>query len=280
MNRFEDKIQKLNEIMDQLCREDVAIAFSGGVDSSLVLKLACEKAKLYQTKVYAVTVHTRLHPVGELEVSKSVAMETGAIHKIFEVDELHHAGILNNPENRCYLCKKFIFTQLVDFASELNIKNVLEGTNADDLNVYRPGIKALRELNVNSPLASAGMTKADIRQLAKDYNITVADRPSAPCMATRFPYNTPISYEKMAPIEKGENYLRDLGFYNVRIRIHDDIARIEVDDKDLEKFILKRPDIVKELKKLGFAYITLDLEGFRSGSMDYKLLNKADNAHV
>ncbi len=280
MNSFEEKVNRLSEKMDQLCREDVAIAFSGGVDSSLVLKLASEKAKIHQTKVYAVTVHTKLHPVGELEVSKAVAKETGAIHKIFEVDELQNAGILNNPENRCYLCKKFIFTQLVNFAAGLKINNILEGTNADDLKVYRPGIKALRELKVNSPLADAGMTKIDIRQLAKEYNITVADRPSAPCMATRFPYNTPISYEKMVPIEKGENYLRELGFYNVRIRIHDDIARIEVDGKDLEKFMQLRVDIIKELKDLGFEYVTLDLEGFRSGSMDYKLLKRTTNAHA
>ncbi len=278
MNSFEERVEKLNQHIASLCSEDVIVAFSGGVDSSLVLKLAAEKAKANNSKVYAVTVHTKLHPVGDLEVAKKVAEETGAIHKIFEVDELNSAGILNNPEDRCYLCKKFIFTQLVSFASELKVKNIMEGTNADDLNMYRPGIKALKELDIISPLAKAGLTKQDIRSLAKEYEITVANRPSAPCMATRFPYNTTLSYEKMEQLEKGENYLRELGFYNVRIRLHDDIARIEVDDNDMEKFMSLRKNIISYIKSLGFAYVTLDLEGFRSGSMDYKLIGiRKDN---
>ncbi len=274
MNSFEERVEKLNQHITSLCNEDVIVAFSGGVDSSLVLKLAAEKTKANNTKVYAVTVHTKLHPVGDLEVAKKVAEETGAIHKIFEVDELNSAGILNNPEDRCYLCKKFIFTQLVSFAAELKVKNILEGTNADDLNMYRPGIKALKELDIISPLAKAGLTKQDIRSLAKEYGITVANRPSAPCMATRFPYNTALSYEKMEQLEKGENYLRELGFYNVRIRLHDDIARIEVDDNDMDKFMSLRKNIISYIKSLDFAYVTLDLEGFRSGSMDYKLIGR------
>ncbi len=277
MGRFEEKVNRLNEHICKLVKEDVIIAFSGGVDSSLVLKLAAEKAKIQNTKVYAVTIHTKLHPIGDLEVAKIVAEETGAIHKIFEVDELQSAGILNNPENRCYLCKKFIFTQLIAFSKELNVNHVIEGTNADDLKVYRPGIRALKELEVISPLAVAGFTKKDIRQLAEEYGITVANRPSAPCMATRFPYNTALSYEKMSLLEQGENYLRELGFYNVRIRLHNDIARIEVDDKDLDKFMTNRSSVVDKIKDLGFAYVTLDLEGFRSGSMDYKLIAKMED---
>jgi len=276
MNSFEERVDKLNQHIASLCKEDVIVAFSGGVDSSLVLKLAVEKAKANNKKVYAVTVHTKLHPVGDVEVSKRVAEETGAIHKIFEVDELSNAGILNNPENRCYLCKKFIFTQLVAFATELGIHSILEGTNADDLNVYRPGIQALKELDIISPLAKAGLTKLDIRFLAKEYGITVANRPSAPCMATRFPYNTALSYEKMEKLEKGENFLRNLGFYNVRIRLHDDIARIEVDDNDMDKFMGLRNTVISKIKALGFNYVTVDLEGFRSGSMDYKIVTNKE----
>jgi len=274
MPSFQEKTTLLNEHIGELCREDIIVAFSGGVDSSLILKLATEKAKETQTKVYAVTIHTKLHPVGDLEVAKKVAEETGAIHKIVEVDELSSAGILNNPENRCYLCKKFIFTQLIAFSNELKVNHIVEGTNADDLQVYRPGIQALKELQIISPLAKAGFTKQDIRQLSKEYGITVADRPSAPCMATRFPYNTALSYEKMAQLEKGENYLRSLGFYNVRIRLHNDIARIEIDEKDLELLMSMRTAIIAKIKAFGFAYVTLDLEGFRSGSMDYKIIGK------
>ncbi len=272
MHSFEEKVQHLNEHMAQLCSEDVIVAFSGGVDSSLILKLAAEKAKVTGAKVYAVTVHTKLHPVGDLEVAKKVAQETGAIHKIFEVDELQSAGILNNPENRCYLCKKFIFTQLLQLAQELHVNHIVEGTNADDLKVYRPGIQALKELQIISPLAQAGFTKQDIRALAKTYGVTVANRPSAPCMATRFPYNTALSYDKMTQLEKGEEYIRSLGFYNVRIRLHNDVARIEVDAQDMDKLLMERNKIITELKALGFIYITIDMEGFRSGSMDYKLL--------
>nr|WP_321451434.1 ATP-dependent sacrificial sulfur transferase LarE [uncultured Carboxylicivirga sp.] len=276
MPDFKQKVEKLISHVADLCREDVVVAFSGGVDSSLVLKIATQQAKTFNARVYAVTVQTKLHPTGDLDIAREVADELGAIHRIVEVDELQSAGIGNNPENRCYLCKKFIFTQLINLSKELKVNHILEGTNADDLNEYRPGIQALKELNIISPLVKAGLTKQDIRMLAKEYSIAVANRPSAPCMATRFPYNTALSYEKMECLEKGENYIRDLGFYNVRIRLHNDIARIEVDDQDMEKMMINRKAIIKELKSLGFEYITIDMEGFRSGSMDYKLINKKE----
>jgi len=266
------KFEKLLASIEAYTNSDVIVAFSGGVDSSLVLKLACDAAARKDKKVYAVTVHTRLHPMNEIEITKKVAAEAGAIHSIVHVDELQNAGIMLNPENRCYLCKKYIFTQLVEYAAKMGIDTILEGTNDDDLHVYRPGIKALRELDVKSPLAESGMTKSDVRQMATEYGISVASRPSAPCMATRFPYNTQLTYDKMTNLEQGEEYIRSLGFYNVRIRIHDDIARIEVDVADLDRFLANRTNIVEKLRSLGFIYITLDMEGFRSGSMDYKVL--------
>ncbi len=271
------KFEKLLASIEAYTSSDVIVAFSGGVDSSLVLKLACDAAARKNKKVYAITVHTRLHPMNEIEITKKVAAEAGAIHSIVHVDELQNAGVMLNPENRCYLCKKYIFTQLVEYATKMGINTILEGTNDDDLHVYRPGIKALRELDVKSPLAESGMTKSDVRQMAAQYNISVASRPSAPCMATRFPYNTKLSYDKMTNLEQGEEYIRSLDFYNVRIRIHDDIARIEVDVADLERFIANRTLIVEKLCALGFIYITLDLEGFRSGSMDYKVLQKTED---
>ncbi len=271
MDSYHKKKERLYNTIENLTKKDIIVAFSGGVDSSLLLKLVSEKAKNQKVRVYAVTVQTKLHPVGDLEIAKKVAAETGTIHKILQVDELDEAGISDNPVNRCYLCKKYIFTQLVDYAKTLDITTIVEGTNADDLKVYRPGIQAIRELNVNSPLADSDFTKEDVRKMAKEYKITVADRPSTPCMATRFPYNTKLSYDAMRQIEKGEIYIRELGFYNVRIRLHKDIARIEVDKSDINRLMEQSEVVIHYLKELGFTYITIDLDGFRSGSMDYKL---------
>ena len=180
------------------------------------------------------------------------------------------AGIKNNPVDRCYLCKKYLFSSLKEVAKELNVATILEGTNEDDLHVYRPGIKALGELGIKSPLAEAKFTKSEVRKLAEKYDISVANRPSTPCLATRFPYGTELSYESMRKVEEAEEYLRSLDLYNVRVRLHDDIGRIEVDDEGLETVILNKKDIISFFKSRGIEYVTIDLEGFRSGSMDYK----------
>jgi len=164
--------------------------------------------------------------------------------------------------------QKSLFRNLVEFAKEHNLKYVLDGTNADDLNAYRPGIKALNELGVISPLAKLGISKAEVREMAKRLNISVASRPSAPCMATRLPYNTEINFELLENIDKCEEFIKSLGFKVVRVRVHNDIVRIEVDKEELYKLLEKGDIIIEYLKSLGFVYITLDLEGFRSGSMD------------
>lgn len=277
MSDYQEKCSALLDAIHQYTKQDIMIAFSGGVDSSLLLKLACESAKAQQKKVYAVTVHTFLHPVYEIDISKKVAKEAGAIHSVIQVNELMEAGIMNNPPDRCYLCKKFIFTQLKRMAEEKQIEIILDGTNEDDLHSYRPGIRALRELEIISPLADAHMTKAEIRKLAAEYGISVSERPSAPCLATRFPYHTLLSAENMQKVEKGESYIRALSFYNVRIRVHDDIARIEVDHQDIPKLMIYREEIVSYLKSLGYHYVTVDLEGFCSGSMDYRIIPEERN---
>ncbi|MFV0520128.1 MAG: ATP-dependent sacrificial sulfur transferase LarE [Lachnospirales bacterium] len=265
---YKEKSEKLLEDIKNYCDDNIVIAFSGGIDSSLLLKLACDISKEKGNKVYAVTIHTKLHPMNDLDIAKNVAFEMGALHKIIYVDELKEADIENNPIDRCYRCKKHLFSELRELCKELSATHLIDGTNFDDLGQYRPGIKALKELEVISPLAENEFTKNEVRKLAKEFDISVANRPSAPCMATRFPYNTPISYEVMEKIEVGEDYIRDLGFYNVRIRVHKDIARIEVDTQDFELFMIKKDMIVKKLLVLGFKYVTLDLQGFRSGSMD------------
>lgn len=265
---------KLSTIIDAYVHEDVMIAFSGGVDSTLLLKMAVEASRKYHTRVYAVTIQTALHPVMEADEAKRMAEKIGAIHKVIHVDELEGAGIENNPVNRCYLCKKYMFTQVKELAHSLGISTILEGTNADDLKQYRPGIKAIQELGLYSPLLEANMTKKEIRELAGTYDLKAANKPSSPCLATRFPYHTLLIYEEMRKVEKIEDYLHTCGFYNVRARIHNDLVRLEIDQDAFMKCMDKRQEIVLFIKELGYDYVTLDLEGFRSGSQDIKLEEK------
>lgn len=273
---YKEKNIFLQNLMEKYTKENVAVAFSGGVDSSLLLKAACLSAVKNGKKVYAVTMHTTLHTMNEIESSKKTAEEIGAEHLIIKVDELKEAGIENNPVERCYLCKKYLFQKILDKAESLGIKTVLDGTNEDDLHLFRPGLKALRELGIKSPLAESGFTKSDVRKLAEEYGLSVSKKPSTPCLATRFPYGSRLTYEEMQKVEKGENFLKNLGLYNVRLRIHGDIARIETDKEDIEKIVKYREKTISYLKKLGYRYITIDLEGFRSGSMDYFLENKRE----
>ncbi|MDE7446297.1 MAG: ATP-dependent sacrificial sulfur transferase LarE [Lachnospiraceae bacterium] len=268
MGEYLEKREQLIRKMAQYAKQNVMVAFSGGVDSSLLLKLAHETARKTGKEVYAVTMQTRLHPVREIEEAKKVCEEIGAVHIVIAVDELEEAGIMNNPVERCYLCKKHLFLKMKERASELGISVILEGTNEDDLHVYRPGIEALRELQIISPLAEAGLTKAEVRKMACEYSISVSSKPATPCLATRFPYGTELTYEKMAQVEKGETFLKEIGLHNVRVRAHDKLARIEIDESTFGEFLTHKKEIADYMKSLGFVYITLDLEGFRSGSMD------------
>lgn len=244
------------------------LAFSGGVDSSVLLKTACEQAKTHGTNVYAVTIHTVLHPMKDLEITKKLAKDYGAVYKVLFVDELEGAGIANNPQNRCYLCKKYMFNKILEEAEKLNVQYVIDGTNADDTKEYRPGMKALQELGIQSPLMQFDFSKEEVRRLARKYKITVADRPSTPCLATRFPYQTRLSYDNMRKVEIIETYIREMGFYNIRARIHDNLVRIEVDEKDISALMEKRRELVSMIKQLDYSYVTVDMEGFRSGSQD------------
>ncbi len=262
------KVNKLTEMINEYANKDIVLAFSGGVDSGILLKLACDALKDTDFKVYAINVKTKLHPKSDNVVVKSVVKETGAKLIVLDIDELDECQIENNPIDRCYRCKLSIFKKIKELAKSLGTDVIIEGTNEDDLHVYRPGIKALNELGIISPLAVCKLTKKDVRKLAKNLGLSVADRPSNPCMATRFPYNTPISYDDMEKIERGENFIKELGFYNVRLRIHKDVVRIEVDKNDILKLMENKEEITRYLKLQGFRYITVDLEGFRSGSMD------------
>lgn len=268
MGSYEEKREALLGRIAEYALEDMIIAFSGGVDSSLLLKLACDAVVKTGKKVYGILLHTMLHPKAELEEAESVAKEAGALFRVLRIDELEGAGIEENPVDRCYRCKRYLFRELQKEAKLLGVSRILEGTNEDDLHVYRPGIRAVRELGIVSPLADAGLTKADVRRLAGEYGISVSGKPSTPCLATRFPYGVRLTYEAMRKVEQGESYLRSLGLGNVRLRVHGNLARLEVDTDDIGRVTERREDIAGYLKNLGYNYVTLDLEGFRTGSMD------------
>ncbi len=260
--------EMLQARMRELVSEDICLAFSGGVDSSLLLKVAADAAAETGKKVYAVTFDSRLHPSCDLRIARQVAGELGGIHQVMEVDELEQEEIRMNPVNRCYLCKRHLFMTLKKLAGEKGVRRILDGTNEDDMHVYRPGIRALKELGIIRPLAELHITKEAVKGMASEYGISVASRPSTPCMATRLPYNTRIDYDVLDRIAQGEAYLRDVLPGNVRLRLHGGIARLEVDNEAFARLLDMRADVVRQLKGLGFTYVALDLEGFRSGSMD------------
>lgn len=264
-------LDKLNEYIKLHIKEGIAIAFSGGVDSSLLLKAACDIGRLHNQPVLAVTFSTALHPAGDLNECKLLAARFGAVHKVITIDEFSDDTISQNPVDRCYHCKKLLFRTLIQTAGEAGYSYCMDGSNYDDQFSYRPGMRALKELGIHSPLLELAVTKEQIRGMADFLQIPCARKPSTPCLATRLPYNTPFDYALLHKIELGENYLKKLGFYNIRLRLHQDIIRIEIDLPEFPKLLKHREEIVDTLKKLGFQYLTLDLEGFRSGSMDFNL---------
>jgi pyridinium-3,5-biscarboxylic acid mononucleotide sulfurtransferase len=267
-----DTLIKLNNLMLENIHSGICVAFSGGVDSSLLLKIACDAGKKANLPVLAVTFETKLHPHGDLDESKKIADSFGAIHKVIMVDEFSDPEIMKNPVDRCYRCKNLLFQTLISCAQSEGFHYLVDGSNYDDLKAYRPGMKALKELGIHSPLLELKITKQEIRDFAALLNISSSNKPSAPCLATRLPYGATLDFMLLERIDKGEKYIKDLGFYNVRLRVHDDILRIEVDKKDFYLLLEKQELILKKLKELDFVYITLDLEGFRSGSMDVKLI--------
>lgn len=271
MQDYVVKVKKLKEMIASYAEGDIVVAFSGGADSGLILKIACEAAERTGRTVYGIFLHTMLHPAGEAESARKIADEVGAVFKILEIDELQEADIEYNPQDRCYRCKKYLFQSILKEAGKLCADVVMEGTNQDDLKAYRPGIRAVRELRIVSPLAAAELSKDEVRRLAAEYGLSISNKPASPCLATRFPYGTKLSDDAMRRVEQGEKILKEQGFYNVRLRVHGEIARIEVDSSDLQALVERRKEIISGLKKLGYTYVTLDLEGFRSGSMDVNI---------
>lgn len=268
MTAFSEKKKKLMEQLEEETRQPVCLALSGGVDSSLLAALIGRCAEKNKTKAYGVTFDTVLHPAADLPAAQAAARESGLLHKVITVNELEFEKIQNNPKDRCYICKKGLFSRLREFASDHGIERIYEGANYDDLSQYRPGMRAVKELGIKSPLLEHGLTKQEIREWAKELGIASASRPSSPCMATRLPYGETLDLFVLRRIEAAEEALKEMGFPVVRVRLHGDVARLEVPLEQFSQVMEQIVSIKNILKALNFRYITLDLEGFRSGSMD------------
>jgi len=249
--------------------ESAVIAFSGGVDSSLVCAVAHE---VLGERVVAVTAVSHTYPPGEIDVAKEVAKRIGIKHMIIETGELDDPRFIANPIDRCYFCKGELLGKLDDVRKKFGFKKILDGTNHDDLSDFRPGYRALEELGVISPLALAGISKEEVRQLAAEYSLPNFDKPANPCLASRIPFGCKITQESLERIAKAEGFIHSLGFRVVRVRDHGDLASIEVAKSELEKAFRLKNEMEKNLMRLGYRFVTLDLEGYRSGSLNPKVV--------
>lgn len=260
-------IERLREHFRSIITGPVTVAFSGGTDSVLVLKLTLEAAR-NRFPVYAVYADTPWMPRAALEEAQNIAKDFQTDLHIIRLDSPQSIGIENNPKDRCYRCKKNIFAALKAFAAEHGCSILLEGTQLDDLNKYRPGLQAVRESGALSPLKDLGLHKADVRHFLTLFNIEAAKKPSGSCLATRLPYGQTLETELLKRIDTAEQWLRAFDLGTVRVRSHGEIARIEVSRENLQKVLCIHEQLTQKFKSLGWKYVTLDLEGFRSGSMD------------
>jgi uncharacterized protein len=268
---IEEKLTRLKDILHDM--GSVLVAYSGGVDSTF---LAVTAHEVLGNKALAVFAASPVAPPMEKEEAASLAHNIGLRFKIIDSNEMSNPDFVANPPERCYYCKRELFSELKPIAKAEGLKWIADGTNADDLHDFRPGRKASAEAGIRSPLLEAGLTKTEIRQLSHAKSLPTWDRPASPCLASRIPYGIPVTAETLNKIARGEQYLHNLGIRELRLRHHGDIARIELAPEDMAKIITPeiRQDIVTHLKALGYKYVALDLTGYRIGSLN-EVLNLA-----
>ncbi len=268
MNNLQEKYHILKKYINSL--ESVAVAFSSGVDSTFLLKVAHDVLK---DKAIAVTARSCSFPERELQEAVAFTKAIGIVHRIVDSEELEIEGFSQNPENRCYLCKKELFSKIKNIVRENGLQEVVEGSNMDDLGDYRPGLAAIQELGVKSPLRYAGLTKEEIRQLSRELGLPTSEKQSFACLSSRFPYGQCITPEKLKMVDEAEQLLLDLGFRQVRVRHHGTLARIEIAEEEFVKIMKKevRDKVYHRLNEIGFIYVSLDLSGYRTGSMNETL---------
>ena len=266
--------KKLRDLVKKIEKmEKVLVAFSGGNDSTFLLKLCVDV--LGRENVVAVTGKSEIHNNEDIEEAKKIAKSMNVKHYIVPIEILKYKTFSSNPPARCYFCKSKVYSKFRELADKKNIKYILDGSNKDDVLDFRPGRKAAEEKKVTSPLLEVGLTKEELRRFSRERNITTWSKPSQACLASRIPYGKKITREKINMVTKAEQALKNLGFETVRVRFHEKLAKIEVDKNDIEKFLKNttRKEVTDKLKKIGFSWICLDLEGYKSGSMN-KELNK------